>query len=94
MGEEWKTCDTCANQVPLGRALCPVCEVNPQRDSPINSMVDAVVSCVLCGTSGVGNCDCWEHCSCGWWARAGTPCRNPSTTRCSTKLKYVVSDKE
>ena len=29
---EWKECDNCDNQVPYPRALCPVCEVNPDRD--------------------------------------------------------------
>jgi len=33
-----------------------------------------------------GTCQCWEHCSCGWWTERGTPCRNPSTTRCSSKV--------
>lgn len=55
---------------------------------PINRMIGAVVHCVKCGTQGEGNCDCWEHCSCGWWADKGQPCRNPDTTRCSTKIKY------
>ena len=56
--------------------------------APIKRMIDSAVSCGKCGTSGVGNCDCYEHCSCGYWAEKGKPCRNPTTTRCSTKVKY------
>jgi hypothetical protein len=33
-------------------------------------------------------CDCYERCSCGYTTDKGQPCRNPETTRCSTKLKY------
>jgi hypothetical protein len=46
------------------------------------------VRCVKCGVQGVGNCTCWEQCSCGWTAEAGKPCGNPQTKDCSTKLKY------
>lgn len=60
----------------------------PDGDQPVNRMIDAVVKCVKCGTPGLGNCKCWEHCSCGWWSEMGKPCHNPATTRCSTKVKY------
>ena len=45
------------------------------------------MKCTLCG-AGMGNCDCWEQCTCGWTAEKGKPCSNPKTARCSTKLKY------
>lgn len=32
---------------------------------PIEAMIDAVMSCVICGTKGMGNCDCWVECECG-----------------------------
>lgn len=41
--------------------------------------------CTKCGES---KCDCWVRCSCGWYAEKHKPCRNPNTTRCSTKLMY------
>ena len=59
--------------------------------TPIARMVDGAVRCVKCGAPGVGTCACWERCSCGWSAEAGKPCRNPTTTRCSTKLKYKTA---
>jgi hypothetical protein len=57
--------------------------------SPIMRLIDSAVHCSRCGKQGPpGSCDCWEHCSCGWWAMKGEPCRNPNTARCSTKMKY------
>jgi len=55
--------------------------------APINRMVDAVMRCVKCDAP-MGTCDCWTRCSCGWFAEKGKPCRNPKTTRCSTKMRY------
>lgn len=55
--------------------------------SAIDDLVTAAVRCCKCG-AGYGCCDCWEKCSCGWLAEKGKPCRNPKTTRCSTKVKY------
>jgi len=43
-----------------------------------------------CGTQGIGNCDCYEKCSCGWFADKGQPCKNPTIKRCSTKIKYGI----
>jgi hypothetical protein len=43
------------------------------------------MKCAICGEE---SCGCWEKCSCGWSTLAGEPCRNPATTRCSTKVKY------
>ena len=54
----------------------------------INRMVDMAVTCSRCGTKGIGNCDCFERCSCGWFADKGKPCGNTETARCSTKVKY------
>jgi len=54
--------------------------------SPIERMIDSVMKCSLCEAP-MGTCDCWTHCSCGWWAKTGYACRNPETTRCSTKMK-------
>jgi hypothetical protein len=46
------------------------------RRTPIERMVDSVMSCTLCGAKGVGTCDCWVTCSCGWHFEKGTECRN------------------
>lgn len=54
----------------------------------LSEMIKRSVKCVKCGAQGIGNCACWEQCSCGWTAEAGKPCNNPDTARCSTKLKY------
>jgi len=50
----------------------------------INRMIDSNVRCSICGTKGVGNCDCWEDCSCGWVHEKGKPCRNPE---CPTRRR-------
>lgn len=55
----------------------------------LDRMIDASVRCSKCGTPGVLNCLCYVECSCGWYAERGKPCRNPETTRCSTKLRYA-----
>ena len=54
-------------------------------------LIDAAVSCVTCGTKGMGNCDCQTRCTCGWWAEKGKPCRNPTTVLCSSKLLFYGS---
>jgi len=62
--------------------------------NPVDSLIDSSVRCGRCGMPGVGTCYCWTRCSCGWWAEKGRPCRNPGTTRCSTKLRYAEVDPE
>lgn len=57
------------------------------------SAIDALFNkanlrCTKCGVAAAAGCDCWERCSCGWSAEKGKPCRNPDTTRCSSKVKY------
>lgn len=54
----------------------------------LDRLIESSVKCSICGTPGVGTCDCWERCSCGWYALKGNLCRNPATTKCSTKVKY------
>lgn len=54
----------------------------------LNRLVESSVSCAKCGTKGIGACDCWERCSCGWMAEKGKPCDNPEASRCSTKVKH------
>ena len=56
--------------------------------SPIETMINASVRCLRCGTLGFMKCDCHEKCSCGWIAERGKPCRNPETRACSTKVRY------
>lgn len=58
--------------------------------SPINSMIDAAMRCLKCGTQGMWNCDCHVQCSCGWIADKGQPCNNPETRYCSTKLRHAA----
>ena len=59
----------------------------PSR-TPIERLIDAApMRCTLCQQP-AGTCQCWEACSCGYSTRRSTPCRNPETTNCSTKLKY------
>lgn len=56
--------------------------------TPINRLIDAAdLRCTKCDAP-KNTCDCWEWCSCGWYAEKGKPCRNPETRRCSTKVKY------
>lgn len=43
---------------------------------PIEAMVDAVMRCTKCGTQGMGNCDCWTECECGWRYEKGGECAN------------------
>lgn len=57
------------------------------RRKPIEILIDAAMTCCKCGAK-MGRCDCYEKCSCGWWADKGKPCNNPETTLCSTKIKY------
>jgi hypothetical protein len=54
-----------------------VCDGWTCPPSNADSLVDASVRCGKCGTPGMGTCACWVRCSCGWWAEAGRPCRNP-----------------
>jgi hypothetical protein len=56
--------------------------------SLLGEMIGRTARCLKCGAQGIGTCACWEACSCGWTAEAGKPCGNPSTTKCSTKVKY------
>ena len=57
--------------------------------SGLEIMINAAdLRCTICGSPRSVGCDCWEKCSCGWFARKGEPCNNSVTTRCSTKLKY------
>lgn len=53
----------------------------------LDRLVDQAVRCVKCG-AGIGKCDCWVWCTCGWRAERGKPCNNPATTHCSTKMKH------
>ncbi len=55
---------------------------------PLDKAILNTVRCVKCGAA-YGKCDCWEKCSCGYFAEKGQPCNNPKTTKCSTKLKYA-----
>ena len=49
----------------------------------MNRLIDTAVHCSICGTQGVGNCDCWITCQCGWSYPRGAesllpqPCKNP-----------------
>lgn len=54
----------------------------------LSHLIDAAVQCGKCGAQGLGSCDCWERCSCGWWPEKGQPCGNPETRACSSKVKY------
>ena len=39
-------------------------------------MVMTNVRCSVCRKAW-GTCDCWTHCSCGWYFRKGRQCNNP-----------------
>jgi hypothetical protein len=56
--------------------------------SPLDRLMDTTMVCLKCGAPMQQGCECWEKCTCGWFADAGKPCRNPETGRCSTKVKY------
>lgn len=60
--------------------------------SIINS-IDSNVRCTKCGTKGVGNCDCWTRCNCGWSYEKGGKCRNPIHKKVKVKSKKCVGDK-
>jgi hypothetical protein len=53
--------------------------------SPVNTMIDAVVRCVICALP-PATCECWVRCNCGWFALRGFSCRNRASTACTTKL--------
>ena len=59
----------------------------PSR-TPIGALIDATPMCCTLCKEPAGTCQCWEACSCGYHTVRGTPCHNPGTTRCSTKLRY------
>lgn len=43
----------------------------------LDRLILGLVSCVVCGTQGVGRCNCWSKCQdCGWSYRTGEHCRN------------------
>jgi hypothetical protein len=50
-------------------------------------MVEGNYRCDICGVNGLGKCDHWEECSCGWVMQVGEACDNPQTNDCSRKLK-------
>jgi hypothetical protein len=52
---------------------------------------DRLITDLVCTLCGQPSCDCWERCTCGWTTERGTPCRNPNTTKCSTKQLYGPS---
>lgn len=60
----------------------------------INKAIDAHVRCLKCGTPGVGKCDCWEFCTCGYIIEKGKICHNPNTRGCSLKVKYGKYNKK
>lgn len=39
----------------------------------INDAIDAVATCVKCGRTKRGGCDCYVKCDCGWLKDRGTP---------------------
>ncbi len=43
----------------------------------INNLIDRSVRCAQCGTPGVGTCNCWARCPCGWIYEAGGRCPAP-----------------
>jgi hypothetical protein len=59
--------------------------------TPIERMIDASMRCGKCGGKG---CDCYEVCSCGWYAEKGKPCDNPESRYCTSKVYHSPADKE
>lgn len=56
-----------------------------EKLSPIAKLINESVKCSKCGMQGVGNCDCWIKCKCGWWVEKGeSQCNNP---KCEHILK-------
>jgi len=43
----------------------------------LETMISDSACCVKCGSLGVGTCDCWEPCPCGWTKERGEECNNP-----------------
>lgn len=56
--------------------------------NPIDKMITSSVRCTRCGARGVGTCNCWAECACGWLHATGEACRNP---KCSQHTKAIVS---
>ena len=44
--------------------------------SAIGDMINNTVKCVKCG-AGMGECDCWTKCKCGWLFEKDSKCNNP-----------------
>lgn len=49
-------------------------------------IVDSAVRCTKCG-AGMGKCDCWTQCECGWLFEKGTKYRNPIHKNKSDEVK-------
>lgn len=60
----------------------------------LDNAINTNVKCTICGTKGVGNCDCWSKCrKCGWSYETGETCGHcenpdePPTIAASGTLK-------
>ena len=63
----------------------------------INDAIDACVKCAVCGTRGVGKCDCWQNCVCGLTVRKGKLCDHPvhgDFGRAAFSEGYYILDEE
>jgi len=48
---------------------------------PIDRLITSRVHCTRCGAQGVGTCDCWVQCACGWTKGRGEECGNPNCSQ-------------
>lgn len=68
------------SKVPVLRAT-HVSTFNPDALAKFVRGDNSNLSCTICGSKGVGTCDCWTKCSCGWLYEKGTACRNPNCSK-------------
>ena len=53
----------------------------------LKDLINASVRCALCGSKGVGTCNCWTKCAtCGCYYERGTSCG-----RCHPSGRLVVA---
>ena len=62
--------------VPLERRV-----VREREIKPIDKLITSSVRCTRCGAQGVGTCDCWVQCACGWTKGRGEECGNPNCSQ-------------
>lgn len=66
--------------------------MSPKARSPIERMIDASVRCLICGTQGIGNCDCWVELRCPKCKRTKTIQRDKTDPRKTAVVEVLCPD--